>query len=382
MKKKIFLYPWDVMDEGARPLARRLAALGVESVSLAVVYHSGKLLLPHNPRRRVLLHQDSRSYFPFDANCYGRLRPIPGELLEGRVTSFWEDTLTAFHKENIGVCAWVVVLHSDRLARQNPDCAQQNAWGEPSAHSLCPSHGEVFRYALSLLEDIARAGVDELHLESVEYAGFLHGAHHEMQAYANTSELDRLMGLCFCPACMERAKQAGVDAPALREAVRKRAEQFFGFEPPMPLDTELWRAYGDLRARRITQLYTELRTRLRAQGLHTGIKPILWMTDGTAPSTAGVDPALLAPVIDGILAVYPSAPENVESFVARVRSAVPQTVPVTGGVRLMAPQTVKPQQVPDYIRAYREQGVNEVIFYNYGMAPFPFLEAMAGKETR
>lgn len=83
MKKEMFLYPWDVMDEGAQALAQRLAALGIESVSLAVVYHSGKLLLPHSPKRRVLLHQDSRSYFPFDANRYGRLKPVLGEILEG-----------------------------------------------------------------------------------------------------------------------------------------------------------------------------------------------------------------------------------------------------------------------------------------------------------
>ena len=101
MKKEMFLYPWDVMDEGAQALAQRLAALGIESVSLAVVYHSGKLLLPHSPKRRVLLHQDSRSYFPFDANRYGRLKPVLGEILEGQVASFWDSTLTAFHKENI-----------------------------------------------------------------------------------------------------------------------------------------------------------------------------------------------------------------------------------------------------------------------------------------
>jgi len=382
MKKEIFLYPWDVLDEGAQPLARRLAALGIESVSVAVVYHSGKLLLPHNPRRHVLLHGDCRAYFPFDASRYGRLCPIPGELLEGRGAAFWDELLTAFHGEKIRVCAWVVVFHADRLARQNPDCALQDPWGEPSAHSLCPSNEEVFRYALDLLEEIAGAGVDELHLESAEYAGFLHGAHHEMQAYADTAELDRLMGLCFCPACMERAWRAGVDAGALREAVKKRAERFFNLEPPEPLDTQLWNAYGKLRTHRITQLYTVLRERLRKRGLHTQVKPILWMTDGADPRAAGVDPALLAPAIDGVLAVYPSAAENVASFTARARSMVPPGVPLTGGIRLMAPQTVRPQQVRAYIRAYEDAGVDEIIFYNYAMAPLPFLEAMAEEGTK
>lgn len=378
MKKEMFLYPWDVMDEGAQALAERLSALGVESVSLAVVYHSGKLLLPHNPKRHVLLHQDSRSYFPFDANRYGRLSPVLGELLEGQVDSFWEDTLRAFHKENIRVCAWVVLFHSDRLSRQNPDCAQQNAWGEPSPHSLCPSNEEVLQYGLELLVDIARTGVDELHLEAAEYGGFTHGAHHEMQAFSNTAELENLMGLCFCPACMERAQGMGMDIRALREAVKERAERFFALESVEPLYLE---EYRQMRTLRITQLYALLQKKLHALGLETKVKPILWMTEGADPRRLGVDPESLAPFIDGVLTVYPSAPERVEAFADRIREMVPAGVPLTGGVRLMAPQTWEPRQVGQYLDAYDTQGIRDVIFYNYGMAPRPFLEALKCKKT-
>lgn len=378
--KQMFLYPWDVLDEGAAPLARRLATLGVTSVSLAVVYHSGKLLLPHNPCRRVLLHPDNRSYFPFEEKRYGRLRPITGELLGNDIASFWRKTLTTLHAEGIRVCAWVVVFHAHRLALQYPACAEKNAWDEPSPHSLCPSNAEVFDYGLTLLEDIARAGAEELHLESVDYAGFLHGAHHEMQAYADTAELERLLGVCFCPACRERARQAGVDAIILQEQIKQRASHFFNLEPLSPIDTTLCSAYAKLRAARIAEFYAALKKRLRSQGLLTKLKPILWMADGANPQDVGVDPALLAHSVDGMLAVYPSSPENVKAFLGRVRTMLPQDVDLTGGVRLLAPHTVRPQQVSDYIKAYAAQGVNDVIFYNYGMAPRPFLEALAQEE--
>lgn len=379
-EKQMFLYPWDVLDEGAVPLAQRLAALGVTSVSLAVVYHSGKLLLPHNPRRRVLLHPDSRSYFPFDKKRYGRLQPITGELLGDDTASFWRETLDALRAKGIRVCAWVVVFHAHRLALQYTDCAEKNAWGEPSPHSLCPSNAEVFDYGLALLEDIARAGAEELHLESVDYAGFLHGAHHEMQAYADTAELERLLGLCFCPACMERARQAGVDALMLQEQLKQRANHFFSLEPLSPIDTTLWSAYARLRAARIAEFYAALREKLRSGGLFTKLKPILWMTDGANPHDVGVDPALLTPSVDGVLAVYPNSPEDVKTFLERVRTMLPQGVDLTGGVRLLAPHTVRPQQVSAYRKAYAAQGVNDVIFYNYGMAPRPFLEALAQEE--
>ena len=44
---------------------------------------------------------------------------------------------------------------------------------------------------------------------------------------------------------------------------------------------------------------------------------------------------------------------------------------------MMAPQTTRPEQVAEYLAAYRNQGVNSLFFYNYGMAPLPFLEALS-----
>lgn len=375
MKREMFLYPWDVLDEGAQPLAERLAALGVETVALALVYHSGKLLLPHDPRRRVLLHRSSRSYFPFTAERYGRLKPRQGELLDGSPAAFLNSVLAAFHSVGIRVCAWVVVFHAGRLARRNPDCAEWNAWDEPSPHSLCPSNEEVFAYGLTLLEEIAAAGVDGLYLESVDYAGFLHGAHHEMQAYADTARLDRLLGQCFCPACVKRAEQVGIDVPALRRQVKLQAERLFALEPAGE-ETLPWQPWDALRAQRIAEFYTELRRRLRARGLSPEIKPILWLAGGADPRGTGVDPTLLAPVVDGMIAAYPDSPQQVADFAARARSLAPAGMPLTGGVRLMAPHTVQPQQVPDYWEAYRAQGAESVIFYNYGMAPLPFLQAL------
>ena len=48
MVREMFLYPWDLMD--------KLCAYGVEHVSLAALYHQARLLLPHNPRRKLLMH--------------------------------------------------------------------------------------------------------------------------------------------------------------------------------------------------------------------------------------------------------------------------------------------------------------------------------------
>ncbi|HIW54922.1 MAG TPA: putative glycoside hydrolase [Candidatus Ruthenibacterium merdigallinarum] len=381
MDRNMFLYPWDVLDEGAQALAERLQDIGVTSVSLAAAYHSGKFLLPHNPKRHVFLHEDSRCYFPFDRKRYGRLRPKPGELVGEDAGPFWADLLRAFRQRNIRVDAWTVVFHSDRLAGENPDCAQRSAWDEASPHHLCPSNEEVFQYGLALLEDIAAAGADELHLEAVEYGGFLHGAHHEMQAFADRQTLERLFSPCFCPACMERANRVGVDAERLRWQVRRQTQRFFDMQTLQEEDTAEWDAWRAMRAQRIAEFYRTLHRRLRAQSRKTKIRPILWMADGAQPYAAGVDVKLLQPWVDGVMAAYPGAPCLVGAFVRQVREIVPQEMPLMGGVRLMAPQTVRAGQVKEYLLAYERESVKDLFFYNYGMAPLPFLEALKRDES-
>lgn len=382
MKKQIFLYPWDILDEGVRPLAERLATMGIDTAVLALVYHSGKLLLPHNPRRRVLMHGSSRCYFPFLTERYGRLKPLTGELLKEDAAGFLNRVQEGFRSYGIRVCAWAVVFHAGRLACAYPELAEQNAWGEPSAHSLCPSQEEVFAYGLTLLEDIAATGVEGLYLESVDYGGFVHGAHHEMQAFADTRRLDLLLGQCFCPACTQQARQAGIDIARLHCEVRGQTERLFACAPVQELPSE-WPAWKAVRARRVADFYAALRARLDARGLNTAVTPILWMSDGADPYDAGIDPMLLAPYVDSFAALYPESPEQVPAFVARTKTLIPLQIPLICGVRLMAPHTLFARQTAEYLDAYRAEGVRQMVFYNYGMAPLPFLEALcAWKEEK
>ncbi len=373
MKKELFIYPWDVMDEGADVLASRLEAWGVESVSLALLYHSGRLLLPHDPTRRVLQHGSSRSYFPFDSKRYGRLHPRKAELLQGDAAEFVGRIVKVFSGYHIRVCAWVVLFHGRRLAADAPELAIENIWGEPSAYSICPSQEEVFDYGLNVLEEVAASGVEEMHLESVDYAGFLHGAHHEMQAYADADTLNSLAGLCFCPACVRNAEREGIDAKKLQSQLKKRAQAFLDLKTMPQVDQELLKQYYSMRCGRISEFYRKLRGRI---GEKVKVKPILWMTDGADPRSSGVDPSQLISQTDGMLCLYPRNPEDVPNFVRRIRGMLPEQVPVTAGIRLMAPNTLHPHQVEEYLEQYRKQGIEDVIFYNYGMAPEPFLEAM------
>ncbi|MEA5014329.1 MAG: hypothetical protein VB099_07190 [Candidatus Limiplasma sp.] len=376
MRKRIFLYPWDVAEEGAQKLAQELRSWGVTDVSLALAYHQARMLLPHHPRRRTYLHPSGRVYFPFQADRYGSLRPQYGPLIQAEGEGFLSMVQESFGAEGIRVSGWVVLLHNSRLASSHPGHAIQTAFGDCSPSNLCPSSPETRCYARQALRDIAAAGIREVHLESLDYGGFLHGDHHEMQAYGDTAELDRLMGLCFCPHCLGEAQRRGMDGEALRSQVMRAAQAFLDFSPQPPVDQGLWEEYQALRAERITGLYRDI----RGDCPDMRLLPILWMAQGADPRAVGVDVRRLEGLVDGAVAAYPQGPQDVAPFVERVKAQAPGELPVTYGVRLMAPQTLQREDVYATMRAYRQAGVRDMIFYQYGMAPRPFLEAMGEGE--
>ena len=80
--------------------------------------------------------------------------------------------------------------------------------------------------------------------------------------------------------------------------------------------------------------------------------------------------------VDGVIAVYPDTDDQVCEFVKRIRKMVPRNIEITGGIRLMAPNTTRVGQIQNYVKNYRDSGIDDMIFYNYGMAPSPFLREL------
>ena len=372
MVREMFLYPWDLMDEGVQRVSDKLCAYGVEHVSLAALYHQARLLLPHNPRRKLLMHSGGSCYFPFNAGAYGVLGPKASPLLADG--AFWGGMLEAFAKQGVSVSAWMVLMHNSTLASAYPEHALMNVYGDRSPSNLCPSSPEAQRYVCRLAKDLYCCGVEQMDAESLDFAGFLHGDHHEMQAYQDTATLNRLLGLCFCPHCMAQAHGLGIDAEALRSQLRKAADAFLAFEKPCPVDQVLLSAYDDMRALVIAGLYKRIRDE---SGLR--VRPILWLAGGANPLDSGVDVRKMD--VPEAIVCYPDAPEKTEACMSRAHSFVPEGVCLTGGVRLMAPQTIEPGQGPAFERAYAKQGVNRIVFYNYGMAPQAMLNALLQSGT-
>lgn len=369
MIREMFLYPWDAYDEGLPSVTHRLREMKIAQVSLAVLYHHARILLPHDPVRKLLLHQSGSLYIPFDEKRYGSLKPNRGTAVPD---GFVPELISCLKENGIKVSAWSVLLHNSDLAQRFPVYALQNIYGDRSPSNLCPSNREVRDYVLRVCADIASSGFSGIDAESLDYAGFLHGDHHEMFAYADAGSLNKWLGLCFCPACIQNAEARGVDVRKLMDQVRKSSDAFLRMEEVPGVDPELLNAYVSFRCDSITDLFRDIATQT---GLP--VRPIVWAAGGADPIDSGVDPRKILPA-DMVLC-YPSSPEETEAFLKINRKKTSPETGITGGIRLMSPQTTESSQVLRYEEAYRTNNVNRVIYYQYGMAPLPFLNELTEK---
>lgn len=233
MRDSIWMYGWDLKDEGADACLRRIREVGrLGAISLAASYHAGRFLLPHNPRRKVMFLEDGKVYFHPDPNGYGRIRPLPHSEVEA--FDFLGEAGAGVRRFGLELNAWCSICHNTALGSAHPDCTIENAFGDRYLHSLCPSHPDVQGFALGLVRDLAaNHDVDAIEIESLEYLQFRHGFHHEREGIQVPPAIEFLLGLCFCSHCTDRAASR-TDPGLLRERVRARLVKFFDCAYPTP----------------------------------------------------------------------------------------------------------------------------------------------------
>jgi len=276
-QKAVYTYAWDFLDEGVDVVLERIKKAGGREVIVAMAYHAGRFLLPHNPKRRIYYPEDGVVYFKADKARYAgqRLKPLvasiygnskdgrarrpcravrggaahpegspyrseagkvatmrvtrsgPNSILGGR--DLMGEIIEKAKKLGISVTAWFVCFHNSRLGFLHPGVVARNAFGDPYYHYLCPMNQDASGYVLNLLDDFtSRYACDGVFLESLSYSGFGHGYHHEFYGVTINAELSALLGLCFCEACRRAAEKGNIDVERLAASVRKRIDTCVG----------------------------------------------------------------------------------------------------------------------------------------------------------
>ena len=229
--RAIYAYAWDIAEVGAAAFADEVRGLGLDTVSLAGAYHAGKFLRPKGKAGKVYFPEDGTAYFRFDPKRYGRIKPVANSLNTDH------DLFRTLAETGITVNAWMVLMHNTRLGTAHPDCCVQNAFGDRTVYSLCPSHPDTREYAVALCKDISdNYPVTGLSLETPGFLPYVHGFHHEFALVKQNRWVENLLGICFCEHCVKGATAAGIDAASLKQEIAADVAAWLDSDIDLPDD--------------------------------------------------------------------------------------------------------------------------------------------------
>ncbi|WP_432033897.1 hypothetical protein [Streptomyces antibioticus] len=380
MKASAFVYPWDVVGDPAAP--DRIAALGVEQVTLAAAYHSTRALTPRHPRHRVVTAEHAAVLYPPDDRWRGRaLRPHPaGDWAPGDAYGTAADALA---RAGLEVHSWVVLAHNSRLGAEHPDTSVVNAYGDRYPWAPCIAQPATRAYLVDLAAEAAvRPGAHGTELESLGWYGLQHlHAHDKTGGVALGEAGTYLMALCFCPACRTGYGEQGADPDELAAAVRDaleplwrgtaRDEGWAGVGKLLgPARTAATRAWRDGTARTLQ----ESAVRAVRAAAPDGFQVLLHADPVThhVGANPGVDPAHVLSVADGVVVPCAGGPGLLAPFAAQGRegAVLAANLGVVSGMG-GSPGTLG----VDMARA-RGLGATEIRLYHAGLASDDDLDAV------
>lgn len=230
-RTSIWLGPWDAAGRGADELLDELQSIGVDSCSLGMAYHGGRLLLGNHPRRVV--YEQPLSCLFFEAQLERFAAPKPEVAAEAEAANA---LLAAAARRGFPVEAWTVLCHNDRLGALDLALCIQNAFGERYTYALCPANPRVIEYALELCRQIAAVeGIAGIDLEALSFMGYEHASLHDKRGAALPAAVAELLSVCLCPDCRTALGAAAEPAAAhVREQVRCSLRG--GEAAPLPSD--------------------------------------------------------------------------------------------------------------------------------------------------
>ncbi|AWE49604.1 hypothetical protein [Streptomyces nigra] len=381
MRASAFVYPWDVNGDPEAP--GRIAGLGVHQATLASAYHSTRTLTPRHPRHRIVTADHAAVLYPMDDGRWeGRVpRPYPaGDWAPGDA---FGEAAAALTDAGLEVHTWVVLAHNSRMGAEHPATSVVNAYGDRYPWAPCVAQPATRAYVVDLAAEAAvRPGVRGTELESLGWYGLQHlHAHDKTAGIALGDAGQYLMSLCFCPDCARGYGERGVDADALAAAVRAALEPLWrgtaadeGWAGVEKLLGEEYaaatRAWRDDTARTLQEDTVAAVRRAAPAGFQVLLHadPVTYHCG----ANAGVDPAHILSVADGVVVPCAGGPQLLAPFAERggesaVLAANLQVVSGMGG----SPGTL----AADAARA-RDRGATELRLYHAGLASDDDLSAV------
>ncbi|MEV5842050.1 hypothetical protein AB0M32_08745 [Streptomyces sp. NPDC051985] len=372
MKTSTFVYPWDVNGDPGAP--DRIAALGVDQVTLASAYHSTRALTPRHPRRRIVTAEHAAVYYPTDGRWTGReLRPYPaGDWAPGDA---YGEAAEALRGAGLEVHTWVILAHNSRMGAEHPATSVVNAYGDRYPWAPCIAQPATRAYLTDLAAEAAvRPGAAGTELESLGWYGLQHLHAHDKTAGVPLGDAGQyLMALCFCPACRAGYGEQGLDADELATAVREALEPLWRgaaddtgwptveklLGEPVAAATRAWR---DGQARTLQETAVAAVRAAAPKGFQ-----VLLHADPVAyhcGANAGVDPAHILAVADGV--VVPCAGGT--ALLAPFAEHAPVDTVLAANFGVVSGMGGSPATLAADAERARQLGATELRLYHAGLA--------------
>ena len=384
----IYVYPWDVAEDGSDRVLEDLTRYGANTVTLASSYHAGRFTRPHGTRGRIHEVTDGTVYFRPDESAYGAIKPIVHPMVRDNDV-FAELT----GRSDMPVVAWTVCLHNTPLGERHPEFVSRNAFGDPYSHSLDPAYPEVRDYVRTLVCDIAQTGVTGILLETPGYLPYVHGRHHEFALLPANPWMDRLLGLSFSDGTIAGAEADGIPAVRLRDQAHRWLDGYFAsdlapddataaewFLADVICDPD-WAAFLNWRCKLVADLVAEVRSAM-PDDVWLGVIPTVQRPTAAAWSE-GSNLKLLAQACDLLeVPAYHNSAEAIDADLADVRRRVGANKRLHAILRPDWPDLRSEGAVRAAATAARSHGVSGLAYYNYGHLRRPALQrALAGFEA-
>ena len=386
----IWAYAWDLLDEGLENALDHISDRGgLSGVSVATIYHAGKFLHVHNPKRRVVYPVSGTLYYQPNRNWYGKLRIQPPVWPGVEQENFWPTLRSATTRRGMALTAWVLGLHNSGIGFAYPDCTVENAYGDRIPTDLCAFHPDVRAYLVAAISDIAATlECDRIVIESLQHMPFRHGYHHEVIGVPTGPTVDFLLSLDFSPACQQAAHQAGIDIISVRRWVRETLDAHFAnpFGPTTELSWSELRtavagefgAYLSLRQQILTSLLAEISAEVRrvtpARLALCDFGPLYSLSPDGRAWEDGVDLAAVIPLVDELHPTFYFTDMELHGRkVAQYAELLAGERPMLPAIRAILPQTGSYAALIEQLRPIAPFAAG-CSFYNYGFMPLTTLD--------
>ena len=273
----IYAYPWDLADEGFDTSLGRIADLArCEEVLLTPCYHRGDYVLPHHPTHPIYFGEPGAVFFSPDLSRYETTNIKPAVSHKVTDPEYFDRIVEAIRERGLQFGAWIVYARQDQLAAAYPQFARHDVFGTPYTGQLSVAPLDVCEYFLTLTREVMdRFAPSSVFIEALGRPGFPLPPKRQVEI---GPRCQYLLSLCFNPASIDRAGDAGMDGEGFREEVldyvQPRLQEATKSEGGEPASAE-WidaafdgqlRQYIDISRAHLTELWLSVVDIMRAGG--------------------------------------------------------------------------------------------------------------------